>query len=50
MAGKFLKPGAIADNAAGRDIRFVARPDERDLKIQRVVQVGGLRGPRPHQR
>ncbi|WP_043641901.1 PH domain-containing protein [Nocardioides alkalitolerans] len=30
-----------------RDIRFVARPDERDLAIQRVVQRSGLRGRRP---
>lgn len=29
-----------------RDIRFVARPDERDLTIQRVVQRSGLRGPK----
>jgi hypothetical protein len=29
-----------------REIRFVARPDERDLAIQRVVQRAGLRGPR----
>jgi hypothetical protein len=29
-----------------RDIRFVGRPDERDLTIQRVVQRSGLRGPR----
>jgi hypothetical protein len=29
-----------------REIRFVARPDERDLTIQRVVQRAGLRGPR----
>ncbi len=29
-----------------RDIRFVARPDERDLAIQRVVQRAGLRGPK----
>jgi hypothetical protein len=29
-----------------RDIRFVGRPDERDLAIQRVVQRAGLRGPR----
>ena len=28
-----------------RDIRYVARPDERDLEIQRVVQRAGLRGP-----
>jgi len=29
-----------------RDIRFVGRPDDRDLTIQRVVQRAGLRGPR----
>ncbi|MDQ6935935.1 MAG: PH domain-containing protein [Actinomycetota bacterium] len=29
-----------------RDIRFVGRPDDRDLEIQRVVQRAGLRGPR----
>lgn len=29
-----------------RDITTVARPDERDLTIQRVVQRSGLRGPR----
>ena len=29
-----------------RDIRFVGRPDQRDLSIQRVVQRTGLRGPR----
>ncbi len=29
-----------------RDIRFVGRPYERDLVIQRVVQRAGLRGPR----
>jgi hypothetical protein len=29
-----------------RDIRYVGRPDERDLAIQRVVQRSGLRGPR----
>lgn len=29
-----------------RDITYVARPDERDLAIQRVVQRSGLRGPR----
>jgi uncharacterized membrane protein YdbT with pleckstrin-like domain len=30
-----------------RDIRYVGRPDERDLAIQRVVQRSGLRGT-PH--
>ena len=29
-----------------RDIRYVGRPYERDLAIQRVVQRAGLRGPR----
>jgi hypothetical protein len=29
-----------------REIRYVGRPDERDLAIQRVVQRSGLRGPR----
>lgn len=29
-----------------REITTVARPDERDLTIQRVVQRSGLRGPR----
>jgi hypothetical protein len=29
-----------------RDIRYVGRPDARDLVIQRVVQRSGLRGPR----
>ncbi len=29
-----------------RDIRYVGRPHERDIAIQRVVQRSGLRGPR----
>ena len=29
-----------------RDIRFIAKPLERDLVIQRHVQLSGLRGPR----
>ena len=29
-----------------REIRYVARPNERDLEIQRVVQRAGLRGPK----
>jgi hypothetical protein len=29
-----------------KEIRYVGRPDERDLSIQRVVQRAGLRGPR----
>jgi hypothetical protein len=31
-----------------RDIRYVARPDERNLTIQRVVTRAGLRGRSPH--
>ena len=30
-----------------RDIRYVGRPDARDLAIQRVVVRAGLRGPQP---
>ena len=30
-----------------RDIRYVAKPLQRDLVIQRHVQMSGLRGPRP---
>ena len=29
-----------------REIRYVPRPDDRDIAIQRVVQRSGLRGPR----
>ncbi|HEX2175236.1 MAG TPA: PH domain-containing protein [Nocardioidaceae bacterium] len=29
-----------------KDIRYVGRPDERDLTIQRVIARAGLRGPR----
>ncbi len=32
-----------------RDIRYVAKPLERDLVIQRHVQMSGLRGPRTDQ-
>jgi membrane protein YdbS with pleckstrin-like domain len=38
---------SAAQDQGLREIRYVARADERDLKIQRVVQVVGLRGPRP---
>jgi len=41
---------SAAQDQGLREIRYVARADERDLKIQRVVQVVGLRGPRTHQR
>ena len=37
---------SAAQDQGLREIRYVARADERDLKIQRVVQVVGLRGPR----
>ena len=43
--GHFTFESAAQDQGL-REIRYVARADERDLKIQRVVQVVGLRGPR----
>ena len=43
--GHFTFESAAQDQGL-RDIRFVARPDERDLAIQRVVQRSGLRGPK----
>jgi membrane protein YdbS with pleckstrin-like domain len=51
VMGRILGYGHLTFESAAqeqglRDIRFVARADERDLKIQRVVQVVGLRGPR----
>lgn len=42
--GHFVFESAAHDQGL-RDIRFVARPDQRDLAIQRVVQRAGLRGP-----
>lgn len=42
--GHFVFESAAQDQGL-HDIRFVARPDERDLAIQRVVQRAGLRGP-----
>jgi hypothetical protein len=44
--GHFTFESAAQDQGL-RDIRFVGRPDQRDLAIQRVVQRSGLRGPRP---
>lgn len=35
---------SVARSQGLRDVRFVGRPDERDLAIQRVVQRAGLRG------
>jgi membrane protein YdbS with pleckstrin-like domain len=52
VIGRILGFGHLTFESAAQDqglreIRYVARADERDLKIQRVVQVVGLRGPRP---
>jgi uncharacterized membrane protein YdbT with pleckstrin-like domain len=51
VVGRLLGFGHLTFESAAQDqglreIRYVARPDQRDLKIQRVVQVVGLRGPR----
>ena len=51
MLGRILGYGHFVFESAAqeqglRDIHTVARPDERDLTIQRVVQRAGLRGPR----
>ncbi|WOP17936.1 PH domain-containing protein [Raineyella sp. LH-20] len=40
--GHFTFESAAQDQGL-RDIRYVARPDERDLTIQRVIQRSGLR-------
>jgi uncharacterized membrane protein YdbT with pleckstrin-like domain len=51
LIGRMLNYGHFVFESAAqeqglRDIRHVARPFERDLVIQRVVQRAGLRGPR----
>jgi uncharacterized membrane protein YdbT with pleckstrin-like domain len=51
IVGRILGYGHLTFESAAQDqglreIRYVGRADERDLKIQRVVQVVGLRGPR----
>lgn len=51
VAGRFFGYGHFVFESAAqeqglREIRYVGRPDERDLTIQRVVQRAGLRGPR----
>jgi hypothetical protein len=51
FTGRLLNYGHFVFESAAqeqglRDIRFVGRPYERDLAIQRVVQRSGLRGPR----
>ncbi len=43
--GHFTFESAAQDQGL-RDIKYVGRPDERDLIIQRVVQRSGLRGPK----
>jgi hypothetical protein len=43
--GHFIFESAAQEQGL-RDIRYVGRPDERDLAIQRVVQRSGLRGRR----
>ncbi len=43
--GHFVFESAAQEQGL-RDIRFVGRPYDRDLVIQRVVQRAGLRGPR----
>lgn len=54
VLGRILGYGHLTFESAAQDqglkqIRYVGRADDRDLKIQRVVQVGGLRG-RPFHR
>jgi hypothetical protein len=51
FTGRLLNYGHFVFESAAqeqglRDIRFVGRPYQRDLVIQRVVQRAGLRGPR----
>ncbi|MDO5498782.1 MAG: PH domain-containing protein [Propionibacteriaceae bacterium] len=41
--GHFVFESAAQDQGL-RDIRYVARPDERDLTIQRIIQRSGARG------
>lgn len=51
LRGRLLGYGHFVFESAAqaqglREIRYVARPDARDLAIQRVVQRAGLRGPK----
>jgi hypothetical protein len=51
FSGRILNYGHFVFESAAqeqglREIRFVGRPYQRDLVIQRVVQRAGLRGPR----
>ena len=43
--GHFVFESAAQEQGL-KEIKYVARADERDLTIQRVVQRSGLRGPR----
>jgi uncharacterized membrane protein YdbT with pleckstrin-like domain len=43
--GHFVFESAAQEQGL-KDIRYVGRPDERDLTIQRVIAQAGLRGPR----
>lgn len=43
--GHFTFESAAQDQGL-RDIRYVARPNQRDMTIQRVLQRSGLRGPK----
>ena len=43
--GHFVFESAAQEQGL-RDIRYVGRPDQRDLVIQRVIARAGLRGPR----
>jgi hypothetical protein len=45
--GHFVFESAAQEQGL-RDIRWVGRPDERDLTIQRVISRAGLRGPRAY--
>ena len=51
LLGRLLGYGHFTFESAAqaqglRDIRYVARPNDRDLEIQQVVQRAGLRGPK----
>jgi len=51
LVGRVLGYGHFVFESAAQEqglrvIRYVGRPDQRDLSIQRVVQRSGLRGPR----
>jgi uncharacterized membrane protein YdbT with pleckstrin-like domain len=45
--GHFVFESAAQEQGL-RDIKYVGRPDQRDLMIQRVIARAGLRGPRTY--